>query len=558
MFPPNPKEKNGFFSEAVYIEALNKYPSVPALITQKAVENAEKACLVFQDGRKYSYREIDLLSSNIARNLISKGFKRPDKIAIFAYNSPEWVLAYFGILKAGCIPVTVNTAFVKDPLIYNLQMTDVRSIFLDARLVKNFSDVQSALSSITSVFMIGDGDQDTGSIKAKIDYFDNLTDDLKSSEHETRLPELTGRDPSAMILTSGTTGRSKVVVESNAQFIATALDMIDAGGVDSDSRVYVYLPLFHIMALDLAVISAILANSTIYLVEKFSPSSFWKDINRFSISHFHAVGPIFEMLIKQDPSPEEKDHGTIVAIAYSSKEIWNMAERRFGIRITGGYGGTEAGIPVTSPYSEVVNRVNPPGSCGKATPPYEVAIVDERGFPVGQGVSGEIVIRPGLPWVTFLEYYKMPSETLEAFSGLWFHTGDLGRYDERGYIYFVDRAKDSIRRKGENISSFEVEQIILKLDGVLEVAVYPVPSDVGEDEVMLSLSRKNLNLSAERIIDYCLENMPTFWVPNFVRFLNVLPKTPTGRIEKYKLRGEGITSDTYNMRDYIKKKIKIA
>ena len=556
MFPPNPKEKNGFFSEAVYIEALKKYPSIPALISQKADENGKRICLVFQDGREYSYRDIDLLSSNIAKNLLRKGFKKSDKIAIFAYNSPEWILAYFGILKAGCVPVTVNTAFVKDPLIYNLQMTDVKSIFIDSRLLKNFSDVESALDSIESVFIIGNSEQNIGSIKAKIDYFHNLTAASVSSDHDVKLPELIGRDPSAMILTSGTTGRSKVVVESNAQFIATALDMIDAGGVDSDSRVYVYLPLFHIMALDLAVISAILANSTIYLVEKFNPSSFWKDINRFSISHFHAVGPIFEMLIKQDPSPEEKNHGTIVAIAYSSKEIWNMAEERFGIRITGGYGGTEAGIPVTSPYSEVINRVNPPGSCGKGTPPYEVAIVDEHGFPVGHGVSGEIVIRPRLPWVTFLEYYKMPSETLEAFSGLWFHTGDLGKYDNRGYIYFVDRAKDSIRRRGENISSFEVEQIILKLDGVLEVAVYPVPSDIGEDDVMLSLSRKNQDLSAEHIVDYCLENMPTFWVPNFVRFLDSLPKTPTGRIEKYKLRKEGITRDTHNMQEYIKRRIK--
>ncbi len=227
-----------------------------------------------------------------------------------------------------------------------------------------------------------------------------------------------------MILTSGTTGQSKVVVESNAQFIVTALDMIDAGGVSSDSVVYVYLPLFHIMALDLAAISSMMANATMVLVEKFDPVNFWKDIKTYKATHFHAVGPIFEMLIKQPESVEEKDHGEIVAIAYSSREIWEMAEKRFNIHITGGYGGTEAGIPVTSPYSDVIKGINPPGSCGIPAPPFQVEIQDISGYPVKPGEVGEIVIRPKLPYATFLEYYKMPTATVNAFKGLWFHTGD--------------------------------------------------------------------------------------------------------------------------------------
>ncbi len=460
MFPPDPTSKSGFFAESVYLEALDRYRSIPELIRKKAEENGEKPCLIFQDGRKYSYKQMELLSKNIGINLLARGFKRADKIAVFAYNSPEWIFAYFGILKAGCIPVTVNTSFVKGPLIYNLQMTDVKAVVLDSRLAANFADVQSSLKNVEHVFVIGSLKEVVSVPIGKLEDFSVLLDCNIPDADRPELPDLAGKDPSAMILTSGTTGRSKVVVESNAQFIATALDMIDAGGVTAESRVYVYLPLFHIMALDLAVISAILANSTVYLVEKFNPSTFWKDIQRFNISHFHAVGPIFEILIKQNPTPEERDHRAIIAIAYSSKEIWTVAEERFGIKITGGYGGTEAGIPVTSPYDEVVHGINPPGSCGKATPPYEVAIIDKYGFPVGKNVGGEIVIRPRLPWVTFLEYYKIPAESVEAFSGLWFHTGDLEEYDDNGYIYFVDRKKDSIRRRGENISSFEVEQAV--------------------------------------------------------------------------------------------------
>ncbi|MGC9134309.1 AMP-binding enzyme, partial [Caldisphaera sp.] len=145
-------------------------------------------------------------------------------------------------------------------------------------------------------------------------------------------------------------------------------------------------------------------------------------------------------------------------------------------------------------------------------------------------------------------------KTIEAFKGLWFHTGDLGVFDENGYLYFVDRAKDAIRKKGENISSYEIEQTLLKFDKIKEAAVIPVPSEIGEDEVMAVISLKE-KVNPEEIIDFCLENMPKFWVPRYIRFVDSLPRTPTGRIEKYKLRNQGITNDTVDMNLYIKQKL---
>lgn len=161
-------------------------------------------------------------------------------------------------------------------------------------------------------------------------------------------------------------------------------------------------------------------------------------------------------------------------------------------------------------------------------------------------VTGEIVVRPKLPWTIFLEYYGMPEKTVEAFYGLWFHTGDLGCYDEKGYLHFVDRAKDAIRRKGENISSYEVEQVLMGHPGIFEVAVVPAPSEVGEDEVMAIVVLQDKELTPERIIEYCKENMPHFWVPRYLRIVDELPKTPTGRIEKYKFREEGVTKHTFD------------
>jgi len=312
------------------------------------------------------------------------------------------------------------------------------------------------------------------------------------------------------------------------------------------------------MALDKETISSMLANARMVLVEKFSPTSFWEDIRKYGVSHFHAVGPILEMLFKSPPSALEVEHGRLTAIAYASKEVWIEAQKRFHIAITGGYGSTEVGIPISSPHDIVAAGKNPPGSCGHVGPHVEVGIMNEQGCFLPPGQVGEIVVRPRIPWTIFLEYYGMPRETVAAFAGLWFHTGDAGYVDDAGYLYFVDRVKDAIRRRGENISSYEVEQMLLGNPGLAEAAVIPAASEVGEDEVMAVVApRPGQKVDPEKLIDYCLDNMPRFWIPRYIRQVESLPRTPTGRIEKFKLRGDGITPDTLDMREYINTKKQI-
>ncbi len=552
MFPPDPTMKKGFYDISVYKEALLKYRSVADLVKKKAEENGDKIWLTFQDGRKFSYKDVNNITDKLATGLIHNGIKSGERIAIFSLNSPEWIFSYFSILKAGAIPVTVNTSFIKDPLLYNLDQPQATHIFLDARLLEQYLQIYDRLPRIKTIIVIGENSNSKLSgINAKNLNYNEI---IKETRPEKLNLLQDWYDPAAMILTSGTTGKSKVVVETNAQFIATALDMIDAGGVKPESVVYVFLPLFHIMALDLATISSMIANAQMVLVERLNPTTFWDDMSKYGITHFHAVGPIFEILLKQKPNEKEKNHKEIIAIAYSSKEIWNMCVERFNIKITGGYGGTEAGIPVTSPYSDVIANQNPLGSCGKPAPPFEVSIVDQYDNPVKIGEVGEIVIRSKLPWVIFKEYYNMERETLNAFRDLWFHTGDLGKYDENLNIYFVDRAKDAIRRRGENISSFEVEQILLKHDKIKDVAIIPLKLDTGDEEVLAIIVPAVNNLTPNEVIDYSIENMPSFWIPNYIIFLNQLPKTPTGRTEKYKLK-EMDKSKAIKMTGYIAEKL---
>jgi len=552
VFPPVISGKQGFYSVDVYEEVLRSYPTVTDLVIRKAEENGNKTWLLFQ-GESYTFAQINELSNRLATGLHEIGIRKDDKVGIFALNSPQWILAYFAILKLGAVPVTVNTGFIKDPLVYNLQTAEVKYLVIDSRLLPAYKEVEEGLREINGLVISGKTNFQPAVAPAKKFVF--IEELLETDANPGIIVGKSPRDPSAMILTSGTTGRSKVVVDSHAQFITTALFMLDAGGVTSDSTVYVYLPLFHIMALDMATISSMLANARMVLVEKFSPTSFWEDVRKYGVSHFHAVGPVLEMLFKSPPSPLEVEHGRLTAIAYASKEVWLEAQKRFHIAITGGYGSTEVGIPVSSPHDIVAAGKNPPGSCGRVGPHVEVRIMDEQGGFLPPGQVGEIVVRPRIPWTIFLEYYGMPRETVTAFAGLWFHTGDAGYFDDAGYLYFVDRVKDAIRRRGENISSYEVEQLLLKNPGLAEAAVIPAASEVGEDEVMaVVVPRPGQKVDSQKLIDYCLDNMPRFWVPRYVRQVESLPRTPTGRIEKFKLRAEGITPDTRDMREYVNTK----
>ena len=544
-FPPTNGDKRGFFPESVYQEALTRYPTVADLITTKAKENGKKVWMEFQDGRTFTYEDADAITDSLASGLYRSGVRADDHVAVFALNSPEWVFSYFGILKLGAVPVTVNIGFVRDPLVYNLTASKSEFLIIDSRLLDRLKAIENSLPAIKHIFIIGKNNV-TSDLAPKSPH--TFIEDLLSAEPDPahRKPRKIS-DPSAMILTSGTTGPSKVVYDTNAQFITTALFLIDAGGVTGQSVYYSYLPLFHIMALDMAMLLSMLANAKIILVERFDPSIFWEHVQKYGVTHFAAVGPILEMLMKMPPSALEKDHEPITTLAYCSKELWTAAIERFNICISGGYGSTEVGIPISAPNDIVRVKGNPPGACGMVGPHVEVKIVNELGELLPTGSTGEIVVRPKIPWTIFMEYYGMPEVTVNAFRGLWFHTGDAGYFDEQGYLYFVDRLKDAIRRKGENISSYEVEQILLKYPYIDQVAVIPAKSDFGDEEVMaVVVPKPDTPVKPESIVSFSKENMPHFWVPRYIRFIDALPATATGRIEKFKLREQGITQETFD------------
>jgi crotonobetaine/carnitine-CoA ligase len=249
------------------------------------------------------------------------------------------------------------------------------------------------------------------------------------------------------------------------------------------------------------------------------------------------------MLWKQPPSPGDREHVARLGWGVPLPAWAPNFEARFGCQLVELYGSTEAGVMIYTP----LDKPRRPGSCGRAIGPFEVALQDEDGFTLGPDATGELVIRALEPGLLMAGYYGMPEASLQAFRNLWFHTGDLLRQDADGYLYFVGRRKDMVRRRGENISAAEVEQVIEAHPAVLSCAVYGVPSELTEEEVMACVVlRPGERPDAPALTTWCAARMARFMVPRYLRFAESLPKTPTDKVEKFRLQQDGITADTYD------------
>jgi crotonobetaine/carnitine-CoA ligase len=310
-----------------------------------------------------------------------------------------------------------------------------------------------------------------------------------------------------------------------------------------DDIFFTFLPLYHFNAQALTTITALIAEAEMVLSDKFSASRFWNEIRQYKATQFNYLGAVIPILAKQPERPDDIDNPVRIAFgAGCPQAVMNEVEKRFGLKCLEGFGMTEIGIPI---HVRVDDRR--PGSCGKVLDLYEIRLVDDEDKEVPVGEPGEILFRPREPFTMMLEYYNMPEKTLEAFRNLWFHTGDLARKDADGYFYFVDRKKDALRRRGENISSFEVERAVNAHPNVLESAAVAVASEVGEDEVKICVVLKpGATLTPEELISHCNDRMPYFAVPRFVEFMESLPKTPTERVQKYLLKQAGITPKTWD------------
>jgi crotonobetaine/carnitine-CoA ligase len=346
-----------------------------------------------------------------------------------------------------------------------------------------------------------------------------------------------------VLFTSGTTGPSKGCVLSHRYAVRQAQLMIEHFGLRPDDVLYSPFPLFHLDASVLTVMPALVLGTTAAIGARFSASDFWAEVRRFGATVFDFMGATLTMLHKRPPAPDDTDHPVRLAWGVPVPEFAPEFEERFGLRLVEAYGSTDAGVPIYQPLDEPRR----PGSCGRAIPQYDIAVVDDEDREVAAGKVGELVVRPNEPSLLSDGYYGQPEATLASRRNLWFHTGDLVRRDAEGYVYFVGRTTDSIRRRGENISAFEVEEVVKLHPLVLDAAAYGVPSELSEDDVMVAVVvRPGEVLAPADLVAFCAERMARHMLPRYVDVVAELPRTPTEKVEKAALRSRGITPSAWD------------
>jgi len=512
--------------------------TVHALLEERARRFGARPFLYFRD-KVFGYSDLDAAASRVARGFQQLGTKKGNRVAVMLSNRPEFLFTTFGLCKIGAIEVPINAAHRGYLLAYMLRQAECSAIVIEADLVPALAEVIAELPALEHVVVL-DGARTTAPVAGKVvrSWASLIADD--APYHPV---PVSWSDPFVVMFTSGTTGPSKGAVLPHNYAVHMAEIVSEIAGYGPSDCLYNALPLFHGNAKLLSTMPALYSGARMVLAERFSATQFWDDVRRYGATEFNYIGGIPQILLKAEARSDDTDHSLRLLFgAGAAPGVYEAFERRFGVTLLEGYGMSEIGLPLLGTFAE-----RKPGTCGKPHHDYDVKLVDDDGMEVGDGTVGELLVRPKRPWSMLLGYYNMAEKTVAAWQDLWFHTGDYLLRDGDGFFVFVDRKKDAIRRRGENISSWEVEHILAGHPAVLECAAIPVRSELGEDEVMVCVvPRPGRSLAAPELASWCEAHMARFMVPRYVRFVDCLPKTPTERVQKYRLREEGITADTWD------------
>lgn len=504
--------------------------TIPRLLGQAVSLYPDSPFIVFKD-EIYTYKQTDEIS-NRAGSLFARGRVEPgDHVAMLMDNSPEFVWTLLGLMKLGAVAVPLNTAATGRLLGYFVDDSECRFVVSDAQYLPELQSVV-ALSSLRKVWIRNP----TKELLASDSSIRDLEHEMGLVDIDHTFNDRSYRDVALLMYTSGTTGPSKAVVVPHALPVTTAQVVADTFGLNSSDRLYTCLPLFHGNAMWYSMLTAMTVGGSVALVERFSASRFWEEVAAFGATQVNAMGSMMRILEKHPVTSEERNNALRIAFVVPFPSDPVAFEDRYEAKITTTFGLTEMNPISLSKPGEGYDR---PGMAGPFHSRFEVRIVDGEDRPVPIGEPGEIVVRPNEPWTSFSGYHNKPVETLAAFRNLWFHTGDVGRIDGDGYIYFLARRKDAIRRRGENISAFELEEFLGEHPSLLEVAAVAIPSDLTEDDVVVFVvPMPEVVVTEVDVFMFATRNLPKYMVPRYIKIVESLPKTSTSRVEKYRLRRE--------------------
>jgi len=509
------------------------------VLEEQAAVHGAREFLNFKGRLSVSCRQLNERANQFANAFLRHGITKTSKVAIMLPNCPEYLYTWFGLAKIGAVVVPVNTAQKGELLQYIIDSSDAQAVVTDDALFTRVREIETQLPKVKQIFGLGDVGR---YLPAKVEVT-SVSDFAQAPANSPTGVNVRHSDPLSILFTSGTTGPSKGVVMSHHYYYHAAKTIGAGMSISADDTLYTCLPLFHVNAQVCTILTALLFDARVAMYEHFSASTFWDEIRSSGATVFLALGAMGNILYKAPPHPDDKNNKVRLAMVVPPPENLEHFESRFNLQVIFETFGMTEGI-VAAPAISVPRRL---GCCGKPNDDVEVRIVDDDDLELGPTEVGEIVMRTREPYTMMSGYYKMPSETLEVFRNLWFHTGDMGYLDQDGFLYFAGRKKEAIRRRGENISAFEVEKIANQHPSVLETAAIAVPSELSEDDVKLVVVlRDGEELEPADLLRFCEARMAYYMVPRYVEFRASLPKTPTQRIEKYKLQIEGNKADTWD------------
>ncbi|MFK4656168.1 crotonobetaine/carnitine-CoA ligase [Bradyrhizobium japonicum] len=503
------------------------------ILTRQAERHGDRVLLVAGETR-WSFAQTAAIAAASAQALVDAGIRPGDRVALMCSNRPEFLQVYLGCAWLGAIAVPINTALRGFQLSHIFRNSRPALLVVETQFVDAIESVEAGVELPPRTWIVGAA---AGAVDARLSAVP-----LPALGAAAPAGAVRPGDTVAILYTSGTTGPAKGVCCPQAQLFWWGIYSARALGIREGDVLFTTLPLFHTNALN-AFYQALLNGCTYVLEPKFSASGFWAAAQRHNATVGYLLGAMASMLLAQPTNANDKAHRLRVALGGGvPPQIHGPFLQRFGVPLVDGYGSTETNFVFAGTIPS-----DRPGTMGYLADGIEARIVDENDSALPDGQAGELVLRAGEPFAFATGYFGMPEKTVEAWRNLWFHSGDRVVRDADGHYRFIDRMKDSIRRRGENVSSWEVEQTIQSHPAVAACAIYPLPSELGEDEVAAAiLLEPGQSLEPIDIVRHCEGQIAYFAIPRYVRILSQMPLTENGKIKKGVLREAGITTDTWD------------
>ncbi|MEJ8850421.1 ATP-dependent acyl-CoA ligase [Variovorax rhizosphaerae] len=510
--------------------------TLPAMLQGLAARFGDKPLLSIA-GTRWTHAQAADIVARRAGALRRAGVQRGDRVALMCGNRVECLEVFLACGWIGAVSVPINTASMGPQIQYFLANSGARLLVIEDALADRLQTADLSQCELAGIWIVGGNNNEGQSRKSTVPCV-HMPDDGEATEAADVQPG----DTLAILYTSGTTGPAKGVTCPHAQFHWWGANTARILGVTEGDVLCTTLPLFHINALN-TFAQAALTGAEVVFAPRFSASGFWPAMRDCGATVVYLLGAMVPILLAQPEGEGERSHRVRIGLGPGvTAQAGADFRRRTGVQLLEGYGSTETNFVIAT-------RPDAPrtGVMGWLQPGFDARVADTADAALPDGHAGELLLRADEPFAFATGYFGMPDKTVEAWRNLWFHTGDRVVREPDGAFRFIDRMKDAIRRRGENISSYEVEQVLLSHPSVATVAVYPVSSELAEDEVMASLiAQPGTRVDLAELVAFCEGRLPYFAIPRYIDIVDDLPRTENGKVQKFKLRERGVTATTWD------------